>query len=291
MNQFFRLSLPLLAAGSLFYATACASLPKEEMDGARAAIAEARAAQAEKFAPGELAEAQQYMNESDRMAKEEEYKDARAQALSAQEAARRAVQAAEQNRKIFEENERRRLEEEAKRKAEEEAALAAAEEEVFGSEEDAGEGDDFGEDFGEDEFAEAAPAEAAAGGEAQAAATTEEATAVAAAPAAEDIPMEEEAAPEFSAPAPAAAAPPPPPAPAARPAPPPPGPAYSGGETRPYQVRRYDTLAKIASRRDVYGEADLWPIIYEANKDAIRDPDRLPRTEIQIPVNPSETEK
>ncbi|MCB0220227.1 MAG: hypothetical protein KDH09_11070, partial [Chrysiogenetes bacterium] len=63
------------------------------------------------------------------------------------------------------------------------------------------------------------------------------------------------------------------------------------GESRPYQVQRYDTLAKIAARADVYGDGDLWYIIYDANRDLIKDPDLLPRVEIMIPTSPSEAQK
>jgi nucleoid-associated protein YgaU len=43
-----------------------------------------------------------------------------------------------------------------------------------------------------------------------------------------------------------------------------------------------DTLGKIAKR--YYGSADRWPEIYEANRDVLRDPNRLPVTvTIRIP--------
>lgn len=42
-----------------------------------------------------------------------------------------------------------------------------------------------------------------------------------------------------------------------------------------YTVRRGETLPQIAGRTDVYNDSSLWPIIYRANRDQIRDPKHL----------------
>lgn len=42
-----------------------------------------------------------------------------------------------------------------------------------------------------------------------------------------------------------------------------------------YTVRRGETLPQIAGRAEIYNDSSLWPIIYRANRDQIRDPKRL----------------
>jgi len=42
-----------------------------------------------------------------------------------------------------------------------------------------------------------------------------------------------------------------------------------------YTVRRGETLPQIAGRAEIYNDASLWPLIYRANRDQIRDPKRL----------------
>lgn len=42
-----------------------------------------------------------------------------------------------------------------------------------------------------------------------------------------------------------------------------------------YKVKNGDTLQKIAARADIYGKASKWRVIYEANKDKIKKPDRI----------------
>ena len=42
-----------------------------------------------------------------------------------------------------------------------------------------------------------------------------------------------------------------------------------------YTVRRGETLPQIAGRAEIYNNSTLWPIIYRANRDQIRDPKRL----------------
>jgi nucleoid-associated protein YgaU len=42
-----------------------------------------------------------------------------------------------------------------------------------------------------------------------------------------------------------------------------------------YTVRRGETLPQIAGRTEIYNDASLWPLIYRANRDQIRDPKQL----------------
>jgi len=48
----------------------------------------------------------------------------------------------------------------------------------------------------------------------------------------------------------------------------PPAPAYPAV----YIVKRGDTLPGIAARHDIYNDSFLWPLIYKANRDQIKDP-------------------
>lgn len=64
--------------------------------------------------------------------------------------------------------------------------------------------------------------------------------------------------------------------------------ASPAAEARPatattrYTVVSGDTLSKIAKRH--YGRADQWPRIFEANRDILKDPDRIyPGQELRIP--------
>ena len=51
-----------------------------------------------------------------------------------------------------------------------------------------------------------------------------------------------------------------------------------------YTIRSGDSLWRIAARDGVYGRGTGWKRLYEANRDRIRDPDRIyPGQEIQIP--------
>lgn len=53
-----------------------------------------------------------------------------------------------------------------------------------------------------------------------------------------------------------------------------------------YTVRRGETLPQIAGRAEVYNNSSLWPLIYRANRDQIRDPKRLwPGQVLSIPRN------
>lgn len=56
------------------------------------------------------------------------------------------------------------------------------------------------------------------------------------------------------------------------------------GTANAYTVRSGDSLWRIAARGDVYGRGARWSRLFEANRDRIRDPDRIyPGQEIQIP--------
>lgn len=53
-----------------------------------------------------------------------------------------------------------------------------------------------------------------------------------------------------------------------------------------HTVKRGETLPQIAAQPDVYGDALLWPLIYRANRDQIRDPKRIwPGQILRIPRN------
>jgi len=51
-----------------------------------------------------------------------------------------------------------------------------------------------------------------------------------------------------------------------------------------YTVRRGETLPQIAARAEIYNDSSLWPLIYRANRDQIRDPRQLwPGQILKIP--------
>ncbi|HUH65971.1 MAG TPA: LysM peptidoglycan-binding domain-containing protein [Syntrophales bacterium] len=51
-----------------------------------------------------------------------------------------------------------------------------------------------------------------------------------------------------------------------------------------YTVKKGDTLWWIAKYKDIYNDPFLWPVIYEANKDIIKNPKLLyPGQELDIP--------
>jgi DNA-binding protein H-NS len=53
-----------------------------------------------------------------------------------------------------------------------------------------------------------------------------------------------------------------------------------------YTVRRGETLPQISARSEIYNDSSLWPIIFRANRDQIRDPKRLwPGQVFAIPRN------
>ena len=49
-----------------------------------------------------------------------------------------------------------------------------------------------------------------------------------------------------------------------------------------YEVKAGDSLSKIAKR--IYGDAKSWPRIFDANKDVIKDPNKIfPGQKLKIP--------
>jgi nucleoid-associated protein YgaU len=51
-----------------------------------------------------------------------------------------------------------------------------------------------------------------------------------------------------------------------------------------HTVKRGETLPQIAALPEVYGDASLWPLLYRANRDQIRDPKVLwPGQQLKIP--------
>lgn len=55
-------------------------------------------------------------------------------------------------------------------------------------------------------------------------------------------------------------------------------------QTSRYTVRRGETLPQIAARTEIYNDSSLWPLIYRANRDQIRDPKQLwPGQILKIP--------
>jgi nucleoid-associated protein YgaU len=59
-----------------------------------------------------------------------------------------------------------------------------------------------------------------------------------------------------------------------------------------YRVQAGETLWTIAARKEIYGDALLWPLLYQANRDQIRDPRQIyPGQFLNIPRRMSETEK
>jgi nucleoid-associated protein YgaU len=56
----------------------------------------------------------------------------------------------------------------------------------------------------------------------------------------------------------------------------------SSTATKVYEVKSGDSLSKIAKRE--YGDANAWKRIFEANKDQIKDPDKIfPGQKLKIP--------
>jgi nucleoid-associated protein YgaU len=47
------------------------------------------------------------------------------------------------------------------------------------------------------------------------------------------------------------------------------------GLLRQVQVAPGETLSTLAGRRDIYGDSLLWPLIYKANRDQIKDPQEI----------------
>jgi nucleoid-associated protein YgaU len=54
--------------------------------------------------------------------------------------------------------------------------------------------------------------------------------------------------------------------------------------TKEYVIQKDDSLWRIAKYKDIYNDPFLWPVIYEANKDIIKNPKLLyPGQELGIP--------
>lgn len=203
-------------------------------------IRDAQQNDAHKFARPELANAERLLREAREESSKGNYDAARDRALQANTAAAQAVETAQRNKKIFEENAARRAEEEkARRIAEEEEARRKAEEEAAIRE-------------------EALKAEMAA---LQAQEAEQEAEPPPPPPPPPPARQVEEAAPVAK-------------AETRRPVAESSVERYTGG-TRSYTTQRYDTLGKIA--RDQLGDSRLWPAIYDLNEGLIQDPDRLPK--------------
>jgi nucleoid-associated protein YgaU len=52
-----------------------------------------------------------------------------------------------------------------------------------------------------------------------------------------------------------------------------PGDAAAWDATQYYEVKKGDTLSKIA--KEIYGDASLYPKIFEANRDQLKNPDLI----------------
>lgn len=77
-----------------------------------------------------------------------------------------------------------------------------------------------------------------------------------------------------------------PPKPVALPVPPKPKPAAE------IEVRAGETLSKVSARQEVYGDPLLWPLVYKANRDQIKDPQQIfPGQILMIPRDKSVEEK
>ena len=62
----------------------------------------------------------------------------------------------------------------------------------------------------------------------------------------------------------------------------------SSTAAKTYRVVSGDSLSKIAKRE--YGNANEWPRIYEANRDILKDPDKIyPGQELRIPPRTMES--
>jgi nucleoid-associated protein YgaU len=53
-------------------------------------------------------------------------------------------------------------------------------------------------------------------------------------------------------------------------------PAVSKNGQNTYTVSRKDNLWDIAAKPEIYGNADMWPLLWKANKDKIKRPDDIP---------------
>ena len=61
-------------------------------------------------------------------------------------------------------------------------------------------------------------------------------------------------------------------------------PALSDTNPTIYVVKKGDTLPSIASKHEIYNDSYMWPLIYKANRDQIKDPKALyPGQDLKIP--------
>ncbi|APV51864.1 peptidoglycan-binding protein [Betaproteobacteria bacterium GR16-43] len=59
----------------------------------------------------------------------------------------------------------------------------------------------------------------------------------------------------------------------------------SSTATKIYEVKSGDSLSKIAKHE--YGDGNAWKIIFEANKDILKDPNKIfPGQKLKIPPKP-----
>lgn len=73
-----------------------------------------------------------------------------------------------------------------------------------------------------------------------------------------------------------------------------PSPVIKPALVRPktYRVLGGETLWTIAARNDIYGDALLWPLIYQANRDQIKDPRQIyPKQTLAIPRQVSDQDR
>jgi len=69
-----------------------------------------------------------------------------------------------------------------------------------------------------------------------------------------------------------------------------PAPAKSGYSD--YTVKKGDCLWNISKKGDIYGDAYLWPLIYDSNKDQIKDPNLIyPNQVLKIKLDATDEEK
>ncbi|HUH66424.1 MAG TPA: LysM peptidoglycan-binding domain-containing protein [Syntrophales bacterium] len=58
----------------------------------------------------------------------------------------------------------------------------------------------------------------------------------------------------------------------------------AAGKLETYVVKKGDCLWTIAKKKSVYNDPFLWPLVFEANKDKIKNPNRIyPGQKLQIP--------
>lgn len=213
-----RKSFSFAASSLLFllWLAGCATLPKQELKTARAAVAEAYAADAPQWAPAEYQAATQALNDGERLVRQGEFTKARKVLPLATIRARRALSCSETERTLYENRQ---------------AARQAV----------------------------------------------------------SDLPPPKKNTPK------------PPKAPVvepARPAPPPrvpvkiKPPRHVSPPPTQHAVEEGETLWSIAARRDIYGDALLWPLLYKANRDQIKDPRQIyPGQVLSIPRDISDAEK